>query len=69
MMEMRDFKADFARYHPGGRIGKIMRQRHVRTYLKVMVHWMLPIKQVILKYQKRLGVTAVVENKSNRNHY
>jgi arabinose-5-phosphate isomerase len=37
LMEMRDFKPeDFAVYHPGGALGKIIvaRTRYIRTYSK-----------------------------------
>ncbi|WP_181161682.1 SIS domain-containing protein [Flavobacterium sp. GSA192] len=67
LMEMRDFKAeDFAKYHPGGALGK-------KLLLKVkdlIEHNQKPIvspdtlvKKVIFEIsEKRLGVTAVVEN-------
>jgi arabinose-5-phosphate isomerase len=60
---------DFAKYHPGGNLGK-------RLYLKVAdlyVHNAIPkvmpnasLKEVIVEItQNRLGVTAVVENNNN----
>ncbi|MGC8750441.1 KpsF/GutQ family sugar-phosphate isomerase [Hydrotalea sp.] len=60
---------DFAKYHPGGNLGK-------RLYLKVAdlyVHNSIPkvmpnasLKEVIVEItQNRLGVTAVVENNNN----
>lgn len=66
LMELKGFKdADFAKYHPGGNLGK-------RLYLKVSnlianspVPKVLPaatLKEVIIEItQKRLGVTAVVD--------
>jgi len=67
LMEMRDFKAeDFAKYHPGGalgkklllRVGDMLDQTH-----KPIVAPDAPIKKVIFEIsEKRLGVTAVVEN-------
>lgn len=67
LMEMRDFKAeDFAVYHPGGALGKKLLLR-VKDMLensqKPMVTPDAPIKKVIVEIsEKRLGVTAVVEN-------
>lgn len=67
LMEMRDFKAeDFAVYHPGGALGKKLLLR-VKDMLensqKPMVTPDAPIKKVIIEIsEKRLGVTAVVEN-------
>lgn len=67
LMEMRDFKPeDFAKYHPGGALGK-------KLLLKVkdlIEHNQKPIvgpdtliKKVIFEIsEKRLGVTAVIEN-------
>jgi arabinose-5-phosphate isomerase len=67
LMEMRDFKAkDFAVYHPGGALGKKLLLRVVdmlENSLKPMVAPDAPIKKVIFEIsEKRLGVTAVVEN-------
>jgi arabinose-5-phosphate isomerase len=67
LMEMRDFKAeDFAVYHPGGALGKKLLLRVVdmlKNSLKPMVAPDAPIKKVIFEIsEKRLGVTAVVEN-------
>lgn len=67
LMEMRDFKAeDFAIYHPGGALGKklLLRvQDMLENSLKPMVAPNAPIKKVIFEIsEKRLGVTAVVEN-------
>lgn len=67
LMEMRNFKSeDFAKYHPGGalgkklllRVGDMLDQTH-----KPMVSPDTNIKKVIFEIsEKRLGVTAVVEN-------
>jgi arabinose-5-phosphate isomerase len=67
LMEMRGFKAeDFAVYHPGGALGKklLMRVQDLLEHsLKPMVTPDAPIKKVIFEIsEKRLGVTAVVEN-------
>ncbi len=67
LMEMRDFKAeDFAVYHPGGALGKKLLLRvkdMLENSLKPMVAPDAPIKKVIFEIsEKRLGVTAVVEN-------
>ncbi len=67
LMEMRGFTAeDFAKYHPGGalgkklllRVGDMLDQTH-----KPMVSPDCPIRQAIFEIsEKRLGVTAVVDN-------
>ncbi|WP_296686443.1 KpsF/GutQ family sugar-phosphate isomerase [Flavobacterium sp.] len=67
LMEMRDFKAeDFAVYHPGGALGKKLLLRvkdMLENSLKPMVAPDASIKKVIFEIsEKRLGVTAVVEN-------
>jgi arabinose-5-phosphate isomerase len=67
LMEVRDFKAeDFAIYHPGGALGKKLLLRvkdMLENSLKPMVDPDAPIKKVIFEIsEKRLGVTAVVEN-------
>lgn len=67
LMEMRDFKAeDFAKYHPGGALGKKLLLRvkdMIEHSLKPAVSPETPIKKVIFEIsEKRLGVTAVVEN-------
>ncbi len=68
LMEMRDFKSeDFAKYHPGGALGKKLLLRVTdmldRTH-KPMVSSNSSIKDVIVEIsEKRLGVTAVIENK------
>ena len=67
LMEIRDFKSeDFAKYHPGGALGKKLLLR-VKDMLedahKPMVAPDASIKKVIFEIsEKRLGVTAVVEN-------
>ena len=67
LMEMRDFKPeDFAIYHPGGALGKklLLRVKDMLGHtLKPMVSPDAPIKKVIFEIsEKRLGVTAVVED-------
>jgi arabinose-5-phosphate isomerase len=66
-MEMRDFKPeDFAKYHPGGSLGKKLLLRvkdMLDTSKKPFVHPDSSIKNVILEIsEKRLGVAAVIEN-------
>jgi arabinose-5-phosphate isomerase len=67
LMEMRNFSAeDFAKYHPGGALGKKLLLR-VAEMLdnthKPVVSPDSSIKNVIVEIsEKRLGVTAVVEN-------
>ena len=67
LMEMRNFKSeDFAIYHPGGALGKKLLLR-VKDMLdathKPEVNPEASIKKVIMEIsEKRLGVTAVVEN-------
>jgi arabinose-5-phosphate isomerase len=67
LMEMRDFKAeDFAKYHPGGALGKKLLLRvgdMLDTTHKPIVAPNSSIKTVIVEIsEKRLGVTAVVDN-------
>ncbi|MDR6967015.1 arabinose-5-phosphate isomerase [Flavobacterium arsenatis] len=67
LMEMRDFKSDdFAKYHPGGALGKKLLLRvkdMLENSLKPMVNADASIKQAIFEIsEKRLGVTAVVED-------
>ncbi|MCL9769767.1 KpsF/GutQ family sugar-phosphate isomerase [Flavobacterium sp. HXWNR69] len=67
LMEMRNFKSeDFAVYHPGGALGKKLLLRvkdMLDTTHKPMVTPDASIKKVIMEIsEKRLGVTAVVEN-------
>jgi arabinose-5-phosphate isomerase len=67
LMEMRDFKAeDFAIYHPGGALGKKLLLRvsdMLDSTHRPIVSPDSSIKNVIVEIsEKRLGVTAVVEN-------
>ncbi|TDD95276.1 KpsF/GutQ family sugar-phosphate isomerase [Flavobacterium cellulosilyticum] len=67
LMSLRDFKnEDFAKYHPGGSLGKKLLLRvkdMIGNSLKPMVTPETSIKKVIFEIsEKRLGVTAVVEN-------
>jgi arabinose-5-phosphate isomerase len=67
LMEIRNFTAeDFAVYHPGGALGKKLLLRvkdMLENSLQPMVAPDAPIKKVIFEIsEKRLGVTAVVEN-------
>jgi arabinose-5-phosphate isomerase len=67
LLEKNNFSSkDFAKYHPGGSLGK-------KLYLRVhdlidknelpMVHPLTPVKDVIIEIsKKRLGTTAVIEN-------
>ncbi|WP_278036282.1 KpsF/GutQ family sugar-phosphate isomerase [Flavobacterium nitratireducens] len=67
LMEMRDFKAeDFAKYHPGGALGKklLLKVKDLIEHnQKPIVGPETPVKKVIFEIsEKRLGVTAVIEN-------
>lgn len=67
LMEMRDFKPeDFAKYHPGGSLGKKLLLRvkdMLDTSKKPFVQPDSSIKNVIVEIsEKRLGVAAVIEN-------
>jgi arabinose-5-phosphate isomerase len=67
LMEMRDFKPeDFAKFHPGGALGKKLLLRvasMLENSLKPVVSPDASIKKVIFEIsEKRLGVTAVIEN-------
>jgi arabinose-5-phosphate isomerase len=67
LMQLRNFTSeDFAKYHPGGALGKKLLLRvkdMLENSLKPMVAPDAPIKKVIFEIsEKRLGVTAVVEN-------
>ncbi|WP_166426917.1 KpsF/GutQ family sugar-phosphate isomerase [Flavobacterium psychrotolerans] len=67
LMEMRNFKAeDFAKFHPGGALGKKLLLRvkdMLENSLKPMVTPDASIKKVIFEIsEKRLGVTAVLDN-------
>lgn len=67
LMEMRNFKSeDFAKYHPGGALGKklLLRVSDMldRTH-RPMVNPNSSIKDAIVEIsEKRLGVTAVIED-------
>jgi arabinose-5-phosphate isomerase len=68
LMELRCFtSADFAKYHPGGALGKkllLSVKDMLENSMKPMVAPDASIKKVIFEIsEKRLGVTAVVENK------
>lgn len=67
LMEMKRFTAeDFAKYHPGGALGKKLLLRvsdMLDTTHKPLVTPNSTIKKVIVEIsEKRLGVTAVIEN-------
>jgi arabinose-5-phosphate isomerase len=67
LMEMRNFtNEDFAKYHPGGALGKKLLLRvkdMLDTTHKPVVAPTSSIKTVIMEIsEKRLGVTAVVDN-------
>lgn len=67
LMEMKNFKAeDFAKYHPGGALGKKLLLRvkdMLDTSRKPFVSPDSSIKNVIVEIsEKRLGVAAVIEN-------
>lgn len=67
LMELRQFQAEnFAKYHPGGALGKKLLLRvgdMLDRNRKPQVTPTAPIKQAIVEIsQQRLGVTAVVEN-------
>jgi arabinose-5-phosphate isomerase len=67
LMELRNFKSeDFAKYHPGGALGKklLLQVKDMLEYsLKPMVAPETSVKQTIFEIsEKRLGVTAVVES-------
>lgn len=67
LMKKRDFKGDdFAKYHPGGALGKRMSMRVLDILDESKKPQVTPdanIKKVIFEIsEKRLGVTAVVEN-------
>lgn len=67
LMELRNFTSeDFAKYHPGGSLGKKLLLRvkdMIENSLKPMVDPDASIKKVIFEIsEKRLGVTAVIES-------
>jgi len=68
LIEKRGFKSeDFAKYHPGGALGKKLYLRVldlISSNAKPLVALDTPIKDVIIEISKsRLGVTAVVDDK------
>lgn len=67
LMEMRNFTSeDFAKFHPGGALGKkllLSVKDMLENSMKPMVAPDTSIKKVIFEIsEKRLGVTAVIEN-------
>lgn len=67
LLELRGFSSDdFAKYHPGGTLGKrlYLRVEDISSAnLKPKVHLHTSIKDIIIEMtEKMLGVTAVVEN-------
>lgn len=70
LLEQRAFsKQDFARYHPGGALGKQLYLKSgdlAQLHEVPSVHFTTPIKDIILEIsKKRLGCTAVLDNKNN----
>lgn len=70
LMEMRGFTSeDFAKFHPGGALGKKLYLRVSDLYPQNEKPWVKPgssLKDVIVEIsQKRLGITAVVDNQEN----
>ncbi|HLW15568.1 MAG TPA: KpsF/GutQ family sugar-phosphate isomerase [Flavobacteriaceae bacterium] len=68
LLELRGFSSqDFARFHPGGALGKRLYLRVgdlSKNNLQPQVKATTPVKKVIIEIsEKMLGVTAVVENK------
>ena len=66
LMELNNFSGkDFAKYHPGGNLGKRLYLRVADLYKNNLVPKILPtatLKEVIMEITtKRLGVTAVVD--------
>ena len=67
LLELREFGSkDFAKYHPGGALGKKLYLRVsdiVKNNAKPMVALNSPVKEVILEITKNLlGAAAVIEN-------
>ncbi|MCF6212631.1 MAG: KpsF/GutQ family sugar-phosphate isomerase [Flavobacteriaceae bacterium] len=67
LLELKEFtRADFAKYHPGGALGKKLYLRVSDLVIKndiPKVNMSSPIKDVIIEIShKRLGATAVLEN-------
>ena len=70
LMEMKGFQSDdFAKFHPGGTLGKKLYLRVSDLYIhneKPKVLATQSLKEVIVEMtRKRLGVTAVVDNENN----
>jgi arabinose-5-phosphate isomerase len=70
LMEMKGFQSeDFARFHPGGTLGKKLYLRVSDLYIHNEKPQVLPsqtLKEAIMEMtKKRLGVTAVVDNENN----
>ncbi len=68
LMELNGFSGDdFARFHPGGNLGKRLYLRVADLYInngKPQVHPGASLKEVIVEItEKRMGVTAVVDEK------
>jgi len=69
LMNLRNFtREDFAKYHPGGSLGKkllLQVKDLLENSLKPMVTPDTPLKKVIIEIsEKRLGATAVVDNEN-----
>lgn len=70
LMEMKGFKSeDFAKFHPGGALGKKLYLRVSDLYIhneKPSVLFSQTLKEAIMEMtKKRLGVTAIVDNENN----
>jgi arabinose-5-phosphate isomerase len=70
LMEMKGFTSeDFAKFHPGGALGKKLYLRVSDLYPQNERPWVKPtssLKDVIVEIsQKRLGITAVIDNEEN----
>ena len=70
LMELRGFGSDdFAKFHPGGLLGKKLYMRVSDLYIqneKPVVNPSAPLKDVIVEIsKKRLGATAVVDDSGN----
>jgi arabinose-5-phosphate isomerase len=70
LMEMKGFTTeDFAKFHPGGALGKKLYLRVADLYPQNERPWVKPnssLKDVIVEIsQKRLGITAVIDDEEN----
>lgn len=70
LMEMKGFTTeDFAKFHPGGALGKKLYLRVSDLYPQNERPWVKPnssLKDVIVEIsQKRLGITAVIDDQEN----